>query len=111
MLSRGIRDQINSYLTGFRELIPAKLCSIFTEAELELMICGLPDVDVGDMRKHTEYKGWKESDPTIQWFWQIVNEMDQSDRAQLLQLYVLCLFVTWLRTNRLTLWCVCGCAV
>ena len=59
--------------------------AIFTEAELELMICGLPDVDVGDMRKHTEYKGWKESDNVVQWFWQIVNEMDQSDRAQLLQ--------------------------
>jgi len=32
-------------LKGFYEIIPQDLISIFTAQELELLICGLPDID------------------------------------------------------------------
>ena len=35
---------------GFHELVPPELISIFTPKELELLISGLPDVDVDDLQ-------------------------------------------------------------
>jgi len=47
---------------------------------------GLPEVDVDDMRAHCEYRGFNESHPAVQWFWQVVREeFDREQRALLLQ--------------------------
>jgi E3 ubiquitin-protein ligase HUWE1 len=43
-----IKDQINAFLTGFQEIIPKDLIKIFNEQELELLISGLPDIDIDD---------------------------------------------------------------
>lgn len=40
-----VKAQIDAFLVGFHELIPKKLVGIFTAAELELLISGLPKVD------------------------------------------------------------------
>lgn len=40
-----IQEQIKAFLSGFNELIPNKIISIFDSMELELMISGLPDID------------------------------------------------------------------
>ncbi len=40
-----IKDQVDSFLKGFHELIPKNLVSIFSHSELELLISGLPDFD------------------------------------------------------------------
>lgn len=32
-------------------------CSLFNDHELELLICGLPEIDVDDLRANTEYTG------------------------------------------------------
>lgn len=45
-----VKEQIDAFLHGFHELIPKKLAGIFTAAELELLISGLPKVD----RKYLE---------------------------------------------------------
>ena len=43
-----IKDQIDAFLTGFHEIIPKDLIKIFNEQELELLISGLPDIDIDD---------------------------------------------------------------
>lgn len=43
-MTTAIRSQIDSFLTGFYDIVPPDLISIFSPAELELLICGLPDV-------------------------------------------------------------------
>ena len=40
-----IKEQIDSFLLGFHELIPKNLARIFSPSELELLISGLPDFD------------------------------------------------------------------
>lgn len=85
-LTRNIRQQIDHFLKGFYEFIPRELISIFNERELELIISGLPRIDVNDWYRNTEYHGYRLSDPVIQWFWEIVrNEMDSEELAMLLQ--------------------------
>ena len=45
-LHDSIKEQLNSFLEGFHELIPKSLISIFDENELELVISGLPSIDL-----------------------------------------------------------------
>lgn len=70
---------------GFHDIIPAELISIFNEQELELLISGLPEIDVDDWRSNTEYHNYSISSPQIQWFWRAVRSFDKEERAKLLQ--------------------------
>ena len=58
-------------MQGFHELIPADLVNVFDERELELLIGGIADIDVDDWKKHTDYRGYTESDPVVQNFWKV----------------------------------------
>uniref|UniRef100_A0A3Q2E9Q6 E3 ubiquitin-protein ligase n=1 Tax=Cyprinodon variegatus TaxID=28743 RepID=A0A3Q2E9Q6_CYPVA len=81
-----VQKQMNAFLEGFTELIPIDLIKIFDENELELLMCGLGDVDVNDWRQHTVYKnGYCPNHPVIQWFWKVVLLMDAEKRIRLLQ--------------------------
>ncbi|XP_058851460.1 E3 ubiquitin-protein ligase NEDD4-like isoform X10 [Acipenser ruthenus] len=81
-----VQKQMNAFLEGFTELTPIDLIKIFDENELELLMCGLGDVDVNDWRQHTVYKnGYCPNHPVIQWFWKAVLLMDAEKRIRLLQ--------------------------
>uniref|UniRef100_A0A672SCC1 HECT-type E3 ubiquitin transferase n=1 Tax=Sinocyclocheilus grahami TaxID=75366 RepID=A0A672SCC1_SINGR len=81
-----VQKQMNAFLEGFTELIPIDLIKIFDENELELLMCGLGDVDVNDWRQHTVYKNsYCPNHPVIQWFWKAVLLMDAEKRIRLLQ--------------------------
>uniref|UniRef100_A0A667WKJ3 E3 ubiquitin-protein ligase n=1 Tax=Myripristis murdjan TaxID=586833 RepID=A0A667WKJ3_9TELE len=81
-----IQKQMTAFKDGFFELIPRDLIKIFDENELELLMCGLGDVDVNDWRENTKYKnGYCANQPVIQWFWKTVLLMDAEKRIRLLQ--------------------------
>lgn len=58
-------------MDGFHDLIPADLINVFDERELELLIGGIADIDVEDWKKHTDYRGYTESDDVIVNFWKV----------------------------------------
>ncbi|XP_067275213.1 E3 ubiquitin-protein ligase NEDD4 isoform X1 [Pseudorasbora parva] len=81
-----IQRQMTAFKEGFYELIPLDLIKIFDENELELLMCGLGDVDVNDWRENTKYKnGYNPNHPAIVWFWKAVLLMDAEKRIRLLQ--------------------------
>ncbi|KAK2981039.1 hypothetical protein RJ640_005931 [Escallonia rubra] len=84
-LTTAIRPQINEFLNGFGEMVSRDLISIFNDKELELLISGLPDIDLDDMRANTEYSGYSAASPVIQWFWEVVQGFSKEDKARLLQ--------------------------
>lgn len=59
--------------------------AIFNEQELELLISGLPEIDVDDWKSNTEYQNYSASSPQIQWFWRALRSFDKEERAKLLQ--------------------------
>jgi E3 ubiquitin-protein ligase HUWE1 len=68
------------------QVVPLEALQIFSHAELELLISGLPDIDIADLRRHTYYgSGLVASDRLVQWFWQIVEGMSKQDVALLVQ--------------------------
>jgi len=84
-MARGIKAQVESFLSGFFELIPKNLIAIFDSKELELLISGLPDIDIVDLKENTEYHGYDSNSQVIRWFWEILEDMDNTQRANLLQ--------------------------
>uniref|UniRef100_A0A0C3TDI4 HECT-type E3 ubiquitin transferase n=1 Tax=Guillardia theta (strain CCMP2712) TaxID=905079 RepID=A0A0C3TDI4_GUITC len=72
---------------GFYSIIPEELLEPFDENELELMLCGTPEVSVEDLKRNTQYPRMTNplGVPVIQWFWQCVENMSNEDRARLLQ--------------------------
>ncbi|CAM9883286.1 unnamed protein product, partial [Choristocarpus tenellus] len=52
-----MRDQLTAFLVGFYDVIPEALLSVFDFQELELLMCGLPTIELEDWQRHTEYVG------------------------------------------------------
>jgi len=84
-LIASVKEQMANFLKGFHDIIPADLISIFNEQELELLISGLPDIDVDDWKGNTEYQNYSAASQQIQWFWRAVRSFDKEERAKLLQ--------------------------
>lgn len=84
-LQTSVTEQMNNFLLGFHEIIPMELVSIFDEQELELLISGLPDIDVVDWQNNSTYNNYSPSSEQIQWFWRAVKSFDNEERAKLLQ--------------------------
>ncbi|XP_054051108.1 E3 ubiquitin-protein ligase HACE1 isoform X9 [Rissa tridactyla] len=85
-MTRAIQPQINAFLQGFHMFIPPSLIQLFDEYELELLLSGMPEIDVSDWLKNTEYtSGYERGDQVIQWFWDVVEELTQEERVLLLQ--------------------------
>ena len=84
-MTTAIRSQIEAFLDGFYDLIPAELISIFSPTEVELLVCGLPDVDIEDLRTNTEYSQYSFNEPLISWFWDILRSFTSEEKALFLQ--------------------------
>lgn len=84
-ISKRVEEQFKAFIDGFNELIPQELVNVFDERELELLIGGLAEIDIEDWKKHTDYRGYQESDQVIQWFWRCIKEWDSEQKARLLQ--------------------------
>ncbi len=78
-------SKIDAFLEGFYTLIPPELISIFDPHQLELLICGLPDIDIDDLRAHTMYQGYKLSDPPITHLWSVLRTFSKEEKALFLQ--------------------------
>lgn len=85
-----VQPQLTEILLGFFDVIPEPLMTIFDFQELELLMCGLPTIDIEDWKNHTlytgEFDGTNGDNEWCDWFWEIVeNDFDQETRARLLQ--------------------------
>ena len=45
-ISKRVKDQSDALMSGLSELIPLDLITVFDECELELLIGGMPEIDV-----------------------------------------------------------------
>ncbi|KAK0747675.1 hypothetical protein B0T21DRAFT_343426 [Apiosordaria backusii] len=84
-LLTSVKEQMEHFLKGFHDIIPEELIAIFNEQELELLISGLPDIDVDDWKSNTEYHNYTAASQQIQWFWRAIRSFDKEERAKLLQ--------------------------
>jgi len=81
-----VKPQLEALLRGFYEVVPAFLVSVFDFQELELLLCGLPQIDIEDWKKHMRYRGeYHANHKVVKWFFECVSEMTHAEQAKLLQ--------------------------
>lgn len=72
-------------------MVPVELLGIFNHRELELLIAGLPNFDIEDLKANVEFRGgYTATTPVIQWFWEIIEEFDGTEIALLLSFVTGC---------------------
>ena len=85
------KDQTRAFLQGFRELIDMKWLSMFSEPELQLLISGEDKpLDVNELRKHSQLKGFYSTSSTVRRFWRVLKSLDVSHQKQLLRFVTSC---------------------
>ncbi|XP_077297989.1 E3 ubiquitin-protein ligase Nedd4 isoform X3 [Arctopsyche grandis] len=81
-----VQEQMAAFLEGLGGLVPLPLLKIFDEHELELLMCGIQNIDVRDWKTYTLYKGeYHANHIVIQWFWRVVLSFSNEMRSRLLQ--------------------------
>lgn len=86
-----VHEQVNAILQGLYDIIPRTLLAVFDYQELELILCGVPSIDVDDWESHTDVKYQEIDQPSrrekkaVEWFWEVVSSFSQEKRARLLQ--------------------------
>jgi len=84
------KPQITELMLGFFDVVPEAALTVFDPNELELILCGLPTIEMSDWMDNTKYSGYYESTgkrhQVVQWFWEVVeHDFDQEMKARLLQ--------------------------
>ncbi|XP_068453400.1 itchy E3 ubiquitin protein ligase b [Clinocottus analis] len=84
-MSRGVEEQTQAFFEGFNEVLPQQYLQYFDAKELEVMLCGMQEIDLADWQRSTIYRHYARSSKQILWFWQFIKEMDNEKRMRLLQ--------------------------
>ena len=84
---------IHKQLSAFREglgvfvddELRASLRKCCTVADIQLLLCGVADIDLNDWKASTRYRPEAlANSPSVAWFWAVVSDMSPADRARLL---------------------------
>lgn len=83
-----VRGEISSIMEGLRSVISDTVLHVLDFKELDLLLSGLPQIDVNDWRQHTDVRFFEQSTHEFElvgWFWEIIEAFTQEQRGRLLQ--------------------------
>ncbi|KAI5950487.1 HUL4 [Candida theae] len=90
-LREGIQPQLDPFVEGFNTVIAGNALSLFSEEEIELLLCGSDDhrIDVDVLQSITKYIGWPTTNDAansniIKWFWEYLAVLGNTQRKKLL---------------------------
>jgi len=85
LLEKSINKAFKAFHSGFLTVVNGPALKLFNPEDLELVVCGTPELDFEALRKVTVYDGGFDSQsPPIQWFWEVVEAWPLEKRAKLL---------------------------
>ena len=87
VLVDAIRDQLKAFAKGFFAVIPQELISLFKPIELEYLIRGVPEINIEDLKRNTEYVGYSSNSAVIGYFWRAVESFTEEERVKLVQFF------------------------
>ncbi|KAK8847083.1 hypothetical protein M9Y10_019661 [Tritrichomonas musculus] len=84
-LRKSIIQQINAFCEGFYSLISHEDISIFSPSELDLLICGIPEINIDDFRRNTVFRyPYNEKHPVIVRFFDVISKWNNENLAKFL---------------------------
>lgn len=78
--------QIKALIEGIGQAVPLTPFTFFDAKQAEIMVAGVPHIDVEQLKMRTHYRGGvSASQPHIINFWKIMESFDQEERAEFLK--------------------------
>lgn len=78
--------QLQALSLGLFEVIPQENLMVFDYQELELVLCGLPEIDLADWRRNTTVApNFGDHMCIVEWFWEVIAQLTEDERARFLQ--------------------------
>jgi len=78
-------NQIKAVARGLVAIVPPQLLWILNWSELEMLICGTPEIDIELLKRHTEYSGMAKEDPRIAFFWKCLESYSNDERRRFIK--------------------------
>ncbi|KAF9109506.1 hypothetical protein BGX27_007547 [Mortierella sp. AM989] len=90
-LNTQIDPQCRAFFHGLSDLIDPKWLWMFNQQELQIMLGGAQTaINLKDLEENVVYSNFKPTDPTIEYFWSVVQEMNEEDRRLLVKFITSC---------------------
>lgn len=85
LLNGSISTSFSAFKKGFDVVVrSSNLADLFTAEEVELLVCGSSEWDLGALKESTRYDGFSENHPVIRNFWETVEAFSVEQQKQLL---------------------------
>lgn len=66
---------------GLYSIVPARALRMLTWQEVMVAAAGKPEIDLRLLKAHTDYEGYRSTDPAISMFWKVLEEFSNEERS------------------------------
>ncbi|KAJ9584732.1 hypothetical protein L9F63_020937, partial [Diploptera punctata] len=84
ILNAAIYEQFRAFYLGFHSVCASNALIMLRPEEVEMLVCGSPTLDLNELRKVTEYDGYKADDPIITDFWEVLHSLSDELKKKFL---------------------------
>ncbi|XP_021361218.1 probable E3 ubiquitin-protein ligase HECTD2 isoform X1 [Mizuhopecten yessoensis] len=84
IVNKGIYPQFKAFYHGFHSVCASNALIMLRPQEVEMLVCGNPQVDMNQLRKVASYDGYNAQDSTVRYFWDTVLSMTFDMQKKLL---------------------------
>ena len=81
---KSVEPAFSAFKEGFDSVMEFSSIKLFKAEELQELICGSPVLDFKELESTTVYDGYEKDSLVIKYFWEIVHEMSDEEKKQLL---------------------------
>ncbi|XP_030309383.1 probable E3 ubiquitin-protein ligase HECTD2 isoform X2 [Calypte anna] len=72
LLNKTIYKQFSAFYYGFHSVCASYALLLLRPEEVEILVCGSPELDMSALQRSTQYEGYQKTDLTIRYFWDVV---------------------------------------
>ncbi|ELK36667.1 Putative E3 ubiquitin-protein ligase HECTD2 [Myotis davidii] len=72
LLNKSIYKQFAAFYYGFHSVCASNALMLLRPEEVEILVCGSPELDMHALQRSTQYDGYAKTDSTIRYFWDVV---------------------------------------
>ncbi|XP_058882407.1 probable E3 ubiquitin-protein ligase HECTD2 isoform X3 [Acipenser ruthenus] len=72
LLNKSMYKQFAAFYYGFHSVCASNALMLLRPEEVEILVCGCPELDMHTLQKVAQYEGYTKTDPTIRYFWDVV---------------------------------------
>uniref|UniRef100_A0AAX7VQ26 HECT-type E3 ubiquitin transferase n=1 Tax=Astatotilapia calliptera TaxID=8154 RepID=A0AAX7VQ26_ASTCA len=72
LLNKSIYKQFAAFYHGFHSVCASDALMLLRPEEVEMLVCGSPELDMSALQKAAQYEGYSKTDATVRCFWDVV---------------------------------------